>query len=348
METYFSVSKIEKFIENLFLAYQCDKASAFKIAQSIVSISSAGIDTHGINRVPVYIRAIKNGRINNKPIITVEREGAVARIDADNGMGHIAALKAMDIGMDIAGDLGIGIVYVQHSNHFGAAYEYCRIAAEKHFASLIFTNAPQAVAPFGAAEPFFGTNPISIGFPHRDFPIIVDLSTSATARGKILKAKEENKEIPLGWAVDSQGQPTTDAAKAINGTLLSMAGPKGYALAFAVEMFGAVLADAALSNEVGYLYDDSLQPCNVGHCFIFISERGPFFDTSIDMRTAKLINALKNVQTAKGIDEILIPGEDRKIIREKRMVEGVPINQPLLEQLNLLANQVGVEELTNE
>lgn len=347
MDHTYSIATLEAFVKDLFAANGCPADDAAEIAGDIVSISAGGIDTHGLNRVPVYINAIQKGRISARPKVSVSGKGSVIRVDADNGMGHLAARAALDHGIGAAKENGIGVVYVQHSNHFGAAYEYCRQAAEQNVASFVFTNAPIAVAPFGGRSPYFGTNPISMGFPNRNYPIIVDMSTSAAARGKLVKAKEEGRAIPEGWALDSEGHATTDPAAGLAGVLLPMAGPKGYALALAVEMFGAVLPDAALSPEVGYLYDlEETKPCNAGHCFIFVSMEPPFMDEGITQRTDDFVAALKAVPPAKGFEEVLIPGEDRWIVRQKRLAEGIPVADGLYTQLNELAMHAGITPLS--
>lgn len=347
MPKTFSVETLSAFVSDLFAAYGCPDGDAAVIAHDIVSISAAGIDTHGLNRVPVYINAIQHGRINNKPHIKVEETGAIFHVDADNAMGHLAAQTAMDKGIAAAKVSGISLVYVRHSNHFGAAYEYCRQAADQNVVSFIFTNAPIAVAPFGGAKPFYGTNPISMGFPHKNWPIIVDLATSAAARGKLQKAKEEGRSIPRGWALDAQGRATTDPVAGLAGVLLPMAGPKGYALATAVELFSGVYPHAALSPEVGYLYDlDETKPTESGHTFIFISLDPPFADADVANRTQALVDDVKAVPPAQGFKQVLMPGEDRYLVRSERLEQGIPVADHLLAQLNELAAKGGLAALT--
>jgi LDH2 family malate/lactate/ureidoglycolate dehydrogenase len=346
MPKTYSVDTLAAFVRDLFAANGCPAQDAAVIARDIVSISAAGIDTHGLNRVPVYINAIQKGRINNRPQIKVEGAGSVFHVDADNAMGHLAAKTAMDKGIAAAKANGISVVYVRHSNHFGAAYEYCRQAADQNVASFIFTNAPIAVAPFGGSKPYYGTNPISMGFPHKDWPIIVDLATSAAARGKLQKAKEEGRSIPEGWALDAQGRATTDPVAGLAGVLLPMAGPKGYALATAVELFSGVYPDAALSPDVGYLYDlDETKPTDSGHTFIFLSLDQPFLDAGVADRTQALVDDVKAVPPAQGFNQVLMPGEDRYIVRSKRLQEGIPVADNLLAQLDDLAAKAGVAPL---
>lgn len=343
MTKHFTYEALEKFCVDLLVAAQCDRAQADIIAKRMVAMNVAGIDTHGINRLPVYMNALQNGRINPCVELTIEDYGAMVYMDADNGLGHYAAHEAMKLGIEKATMHGVGIVFVRHSNHFGAGYEYARLAAERGMSSIIFSNAPEAVAPFGGRKAFFGTNPITFGFPYQEFPIVVDLSTSAVARGKIVKALQEQRDISADWALDKEGHITTNAEEALAGILLPMAGAKGYALACAVEMFSAVFSGASLSPEVGYLYDLDIQsPCDVGHCFIIIDANRR---EDVMKRTQQFVEKLKAVETVEGIEQVMVPGERRWLERKERLHSGIPLDDKLLDKLNQLAKSLDCQQL---
>ncbi len=309
----------------------------------IIKTSLEGLDTHGLSRLPQYLISMRRGRINPVANIKIQKHDALVEIDGDNGLGQLVAERAMHEVLKVAEQYGIGLATVKHSNHFGAASYYCKIAADKQMLGLIFTNAPSAVAPWGGKSPYFGTNPIAFGIPAKENPVIIDLSSSAVARGHIILAAKEGKTIPLGWALDQDGKPTTDPQEALNGALLSLGGAKGYALALGVEVMSGILSGAAFGEKVGFIYDDSQDPADIGHAFIAIDLSRLMPMETFYQRMATMISGVKAVSLAEGFREIRIPGEKRHSTAEERLRNGIPINPTLLKELQGIALELGVE-----
>lgn len=316
------------------------------VADVLIDASLEGIDTHGVSRLPVYLTRIQNGRINAKADIKVERTApAQAGIDGDNGLGQLVGVRSMQVAIELAGKTGAGAVAVKNSNHFGASSYYCKMAASRGMVGLAFTNTPSGIPPWGGKKAYFGTNPIAFAFPGKEVPVVVDMSSSTVARGNIILAAKEGRPIPEGWAIDSNGRPTTDAKAALEGAVLPMAGPKGYALALAVEILSGVLSGSAFGPRVGWIYDDSTEPVNIGHFFLAMEISGFMPLHSFVDRMDQMITEIKEVPLSENFERILIPGERRAIEANRRKVEGIPVPEQLLAELNNIAREVGVKLL---
>src|SRR5687767_10479645 len=199
------------------------------VADALLYANLRGIDSHGIDRVPVYLRRVRAGVAGGTDRMrVVARHGALCRVDAGHALGPAAAVRAMDMAMELASELGVGMVALGRSTNMGAAGFYALRAAERGFAGLVTTNAPKLMAPHGAAEPFLGSNPVAIAVPMggRD-AFVLDMSTTVIARGKVRRAGVQGRSIPPGVALDADGRPTTDADEAMAGSMLPLGGAKG-------------------------------------------------------------------------------------------------------------------------
>ena len=341
----YSPKTLENFCKALLVAVGVPEAEALIVSSVLVDTSLDGIDTHGISRLPIYLSCLLNGRINPKPSFQEKLNDAVASVDGDNGLGQLVAYRSMALAVDLAKVYGLGFVTVKNSNHFGAASTYCKMAAHERMVGQAYTNSPCGIPPWGGKKPYFGTNPISYGFPNGNQPVVVDMSSSTVARGNIILAAKEGLTIPKGWAIDQDGNPTTDAKEALQGAVLPVGGAKGYALALAVEVMSGIISGSAYGTHVGWIYDDSLEPVNIGHSFfaLDITRLMPFENYA--QRMTDMIGEIKDVPRAEGVDAIRIPGERRQSIAEERKKEGIPINEGLLQELNELATKFGLSIL---
>lgn len=312
------------------------EADALTCTKALVQANLEGADSHGISRLPVYIKCLKNGRINPTPDIRVNRSGAVVTVDGDNGLGMVTSMRALKAAIPVAKELGLAGVAVKQSNHFGAASYYCRQMCEQDLATIAFTNSPKGIPPWGGRQAYFGTNPIAFGFPYRDEPIIVDLSSSVTARGNIILAAKNGEPIPEGWAIDEDGRATTSAEAALKGAVLPMAGPKGYAIALAVEMMAGVLTGAAFGSHVGWIYDDKQEPADVGHFFILLDIRKFMELEHYENRVKQMRAEIVDIPLANGFQEILLPGERKRRNAEVRSRGGIPLSEEVWEELKRL------------
>jgi LDH2 family malate/lactate/ureidoglycolate dehydrogenase len=314
------------------------------LADSLVDADLHGIATHGISRLNIYVRRIQRGLIVPQAELHIaQRSAAVLVVDAGNGLGQPQAVKTLDRLMPLARQYGVAAATIRRSQHFGALGYYCNRAAAQEMILLAMTNCEPAVSPEGACEAFFGTNPIAVSFPTgKGFPLRIDLATSIVARGNIIAAQKAGRPIPAGWALDSDGQPTTDAAAALAGTVLAMAGHKGSALAMLVEVFSGVLSGAAVGNQVGSMYKHLDRPQDVGH-FFCLCDVAAFLEPDIfRQRLDAMIDAIKSCRLRPGADEILVPGERSFRKAQENRQRGIAIGAETRAELEALATEFGV------
>src|SRR5699024_4154675 len=246
---------------------------------------------------------------------------AISIIDGDNGLGMVVTHKALREGIEMAADYGMAILGIHSSNHFGTASYFCQLASEEDMILMACTNSPSAMAPWGGDSAFFGTNPIAFSFPLKNqTPVIIDLSTTTVARGKIILAKKEGKAIPDNWAIDNLGNNTENPNDALKGSLLPMGGAKGAALALAVEILTTTLTGASISKEVKNIYNNNIsEKANVGHSLILINTR--LFKNILNYEE-QLTYLLKTMKDTQGND-IRYPverKESERLIREKARI----------------------------
>ena len=264
-------------------------------------------------------------------------------VDADNALGAVAGTQALEVSIEKARAAGVGWVGVRNSNHFGACAYYTNLIAARGMLGFAFSNAPATMAPWGGIEPYLGTNPLGFSVPTRGgTPISVDMATSVAARGSILLTAAKGEPIPAGWAIDNRGRPTTDAKEALEGTVLPMAGHKGYALALMVDVLSGLLTGAGFGRHIGRLYEDFDRPQNVGHLIGAIDIQrfiplAQFYD-----RIEQMTQEIRAIPLAEGVAQIFIPGDIEAATRERRRREGVPVAEPIRRQLVELGQRLGV------
>ena len=346
-QVFVTPEKLKIFAVSLSRKYGLNKDDAEIFINNLIDANLTGVDTHGLTRLSIYLKRIKLGLIKPDPRMIFEQKfPVVAVLDADNGLGQIAGEKAIDKAIEMAKTYGLSAVGVRNSQHFGALGYYCRRAAEKEFICLGFTNAEPALPPWGSYEAYFGTNPVAIGVPVKDdFPVVIDLSTSIIARGKIISASKQKISIPEGWALDPDGNPTTDPDKALAGAVLTMAGPKGYALAMMVDILSGVLSGSGYGKNVHSMYKDLENQANVGHFFICINIEA-FMPKEIFLRKIRQMKEeIKNSAKRQGIDEIRIPGEKKMKTKADSHKNGIQLGPDVIEELKTLAKENNIEYL---
>ncbi len=336
---------LETLTANLAHAAGMTSGDARLFAEALVSADLHGVSTHGLSRLSIYLRRITLGLIEPQAELRVERQrGGTMVLDAGNGVGHVQAIKALDLLIPLAGQNGIAAATIRNSQHFGSVSYYCNRAAARGCILLATTNCEPAMSPTGGYDAFFGTNPIAASFPTgKGFPIKIDLSTSAIARGNIIAASKKKQPIPLGWALDSDGAPTTDAEKALLGTVLTMAGHKGYALALMVELLSGVLSGAAIGPEVGSMYKNLDRKQDVGHFFCLLSIDAFMDRAEFIQRVDALIDKLKAGRKMAGTDEILIPGERSARVAAENARIGIPVGPETWKELADWCTKLQVE-----
>lgn len=334
-------------IRECFEGLGLSSADAQAVADVLVDANLRGIDSHGFQRVPIYMRRVKAGLAGGTEAMTeVARVGAVCRLDAGHALGPAAAVKAVDLAIDLAGDHGIGLVSVGRSTHFGAAGFYARRAAAKRLVGLALTNGPKNMAPHGSSEPFLGTNALAIAAPLGRYPeFVVDMSLSIGARGKIIRAKALGEAIEPGLAIDRDGHPTTDPGAALAGSVLPVGGPKGTGLAVAIEILASLLAGAEFGFEMSPMYGTLERPQNVGHVFVVIDPwRLSEPETAIP-RLEQFVDGLHALRLADGFKSVRYAGEAGALRARERLASGIPIDVSEVEALAAVCTECGLPAL---
>ena len=313
-------------------------------ARIVVDADLHGVSTHGVSRLSIYLERINRELIDPRAEIAVARNaGCVLALDASNGMGQIQAVKALDMLLPLARQHGVAAATIRNSQHFGALSYYCNRAAEEGMILLAMTNCEPAMSPAGGYEAFFGTNPVAASFPTgKSFHVQIDLSTSIVARGNIIAANKKKEPIPEGWALDRDGQPTTDAQEALLGTVLTMAGHKGYALALMVEAFSGVLSGAAIGDSIGSMYKNLDRKQDVGHFFCLFNIAAFLDLDEFKRRMDETIERLKSGKRRPGVEEILVPGERSSRCAALNSVIGVSVTEETIQELEQWCKRLGV------
>ena len=302
---------LKKKIIKIFKNYGLSKNHASISANALINAELVGAYGHGLSRLKMYCDRISKKVINPNPKIKIkEISRSISHIDADNSIGFVAADIAIKRAIQNAKNTGIGLVAVKNSGHYGLSGYYAEQAVKKNLVTMIYTNAPPAVAPHGSLKSLFGTNPICFGSPSGSkIPFILDTSISMINRGKIRYAATNNKKIPLGVALDKFGKPTTDPRKALKGVQLPIAGFRGSGLAWMVDILSGVLTGGNHSGRVKDPFDDFTGPQNIGH--LFITFKTNLFVKNYTKRIKDNIKRIKSLPKIKGVKEIMYPGQNK-------------------------------------
>lgn len=326
-----SYSDEQKLVRTILRAYGMRADEADIVGQVVTHSDFTGVYSHGLSRLILYIRQLENGSMNSRPKIkTLYDRDAVIRYDCDNGSGIVAVSRAYGDVMEKARAYGIGIGTGMHSGNIGCgAYYGCR-AANDDMICIVCCNTLPSMAPFGGADALIGTNPIIVGVPSgKARPIVLDMSTSGVAMGKIQAAKREGRPIPEGWANDIDGKPTTDASLAH--TVLPIAGHKGYGLAVIVDLLSAVLSNAAFGTETGTV--DPLTIENTGFCLIMIDPARFMPISEFKNRVDKYVSMIKSSRKSPNADGIYLPGEIEYIKLDQNLRSGIEVSDAISAQL---------------
>jgi LDH2 family malate/lactate/ureidoglycolate dehydrogenase len=298
-------------VADIFAAVGIAAAEAQVVAADLVAADVEGIASHGVMLVPMYVERINKGSVSRRSAgeVVSDRGGAIV-IDAGNALGQLTSRQAVKLAVARAREIGLATVAVRNGFHFGTAGRYARLIAEQNCVGIVLSSTRPLMPPPGGAEALVGNNPIAIALPSAgDFAVEVDMALSATAMGKIRLAAAAGEDIPADWAVDAEGRPTTDPVAAIKGMLLPAAGPKGFGLAFAIDLLCGGLSDGAVGADVRPLYGDPAEPYRCSHLFLAI-HAGHF---PVGERFAERVRdqAMRVSQSKRGpgVERVYAPGE---------------------------------------
>ena len=320
-------------------------ANARLVAETLVAANLRGVDSHGIVRLPHYATRLRNGTLNARPNIQVRRTGpAAAVVEGDAGMGQLVAARAMEEAIALAKESGTGAVAARNSSHCGACAWFVEMAVKAGMVGIALTHTDSIMVPPGMKSIFLGSNPIAFGAPaHSEPPIIIDMSTTHAAWGKVIVARQEGKPIPADWAVDAEGRPTTDASRAVG--LAPTGGHKGFALALMIEVLCAQLTGSPFGPHVTKMYGELEKRRNLGH-FMLALDVGRFTDArGFRAQIDALAREIRAQPAADAARPPLAPGDPERLCAAQRAKNGVPLGPGVLGELNTLASELGVAAL---
>lgn len=338
----FALADLESWATEILARVGLRTEDAHLVAASLAFAERRGVASHGMLRLPTYVQRIRAGGINRNTHVRTESDlGALVIIDADDGPGASTAVYASDLALERGRRLGIGCVVARNANHFGPAGFYSNRIADGGLLGLVVCNTESVMCPPAGGRPVLGTNPFALAPPTPyEFRAQVDMATTTASQGKLLAAAQQGESIPLGWAVDHTGQPTTSPAEGLEGALLPSGGPKGFGLAFAIDALLAV-SGANVSPAVAALNGDPAAPQRLGHMFLAIraDAAGPLGEYCD--RISALVEAIH--ASGAGSESTAPPAPGEPELRHEENAAGcLEVPDALLAELVKLAQDVGV------
>jgi L-2-hydroxycarboxylate dehydrogenase (NAD+) len=345
---HFSARATSSLIADAMVAAGLPSVDAAKVAELMTEADLTGADGHGIFRLPQYVRRLKAGGFNPRPRIDVRKSApATALVDGDNGMGHLVMSRAADEAIAMARENGVAWVGVRRSNHAGPAGLYAEMPVP-HGMIGVYAAVANAnhMAVWGGTEHLLGTNPLAIGVPTGEGPMVLDMATTVVSYGTVKKYALQGLQMPEGWFVDAKtGEPLTDPKRSAEGVLLPIGGYKGSGLAIMLGLLGGVLNGAAFGRDVVDFNADDASQTNTGHFIVAvdIARFSPLatFAAEVDRH----LNDLRHSTRLPGVDVIRLPGERRRQCKLERERDGVPLPEGLIAQLDKLAGDLKIATL---
>ncbi|MGE6739578.1 Ldh family oxidoreductase [Allorhizobium pseudoryzae] len=327
----YSLPDLERQIAAVFEANGVLPQSSLSVAKALVAAEAAGQSGHGLRRVPAYVKQVRTGKVDGKAMASTEmpRPGVLA-VNVNYGFAYPALDVAIEELAPMARAQGIACASLYRSHHAGVMALTVERFADQGLVAMMFANAPASMAPWGGRKPLYGTNPIAFAVPVAgQEPIVIDLALSKVARGKVMEAQQKRVAIPDDWALDVNGNPTTDPDEAIKGTMAPAGGVKGAALAFMVEALSAGITGALFSYEATSLFDDKGAPPALGQFIIAIDPQATV-GAGFGARMADLAGEMAQE------DGVRIPGRRGRSLRAKALLDGIEIDDGVLQAIAAL------------
>ena len=324
---------LQDLVERALRRAGANAGMAVATAQALIEADAQGLGSHGVARVPQYAAHLKNGRAVGDAVASVIRcRGGAALVDAAGGLAFPACALAVAEAIRRAREFGVSFVGVTNSHHFGVAACHLAPVAAAAMVGLALGNSPAAMAVAGGRHPVLGTNPVAAIFPRKNgAPLTIDLSLSQAARGKVMIAAKEGRPIPLGWALDADGKPTTDARAALAGSMLAVGGDKGATLALVVELLACALTGAAMGFEADSLLVDEGNRPGVGQAFLVID---PAALAGMPVYLERVESLIAEMEKDPGVR---LPGYRRNALSDAAARDGIEIDPALHRRLLELA-----------
>ena len=338
---YLNPEKTQKLCEQIFEGAGAKPEHAAIVADNLIQADLRGVESHGVSRVMVYCQRLESGLTNKNPDMKiVEDKGGTFVMDADDGLGSVAGVKAMDLCIERAKKTGVAVASVRNGTHFGIAAYFAMRALPENMIGISLTNAPPTMAPWGSISPIIGTNPICFAIPaSKHPPIVLDEATSVVARGKINLAEIENIPIPDGWAMDKDGNPTNNATEALAGSVLPFGTYKGSGLSIIVDILCAMLSGAQYGTHIGNLYANGETKQNLGYFFCAMDIAAFTNPEIFASRVDQMIEEIQASKKAPGVEQVFVPGEIEWNNEKISRTEGLPIGPGVIADLEKLCEK---------
>ncbi len=335
---------LRELARKILTASNVPAAKAALIADSLVAANLRGVDSHGIHLLPHYVKQFRAGNVlAGADGHVVSESGCCLLFDGENGIGHHISAQCCDHALRLARIHGVGFVVARNSSHFGAAAFWAQRISGAGMIGVVMCNASPSVPPWQGREGRIGTNPICVSVPGSESGNwLLDMATTTVAMNRIVKAAANREpEIPSGWAMDSDGVPTTDTQTALKGLLMPLGGYKGSGLGMMAEIFCAVLSGGAMSTDVGGVHILS-RPMNTSQMFMAI-DPGRFLPLrEFQARIEHLVKTVKSTRPAHGYDEVLVAGDPEWRMEDERVRNGIPVDESTWTRLEALARELSI------
>jgi LDH2 family malate/lactate/ureidoglycolate dehydrogenase len=342
--------QLQSLVELMLAKTGVPAADASLVASSLIGADARGMNSHGILRLPVYIKRLRQGGFSPRSESKLVRESAsTALIDGGNGLGAVLTMRAMDMAIAKARVTGIAAVGVRNSNHNGEGAPYVLRAVEADMIGIATTNGSPIMPVWGGKTALTGPLPITLGVPaSRHKPIVLDAALGMSSRGKILYYAEKGLSLPDGWLVDADGRPTNDPNWVKNGGwILPIGGHKGWGLILMCEILSGILTGGAIGRELTNLYDDLHKPQGNGH-FVMAINIASFLDVAaFKERMDSYISEMKASELAPGFEEVLMPGEIEFRKEARQRVEGIVLGRSVVDEVLKTAKDLGIAVATS-
>jgi LDH2 family malate/lactate/ureidoglycolate dehydrogenase len=343
-ERRISMETLQNFISVIFQRCGMSSEDASLLTDTLVMADLRGCHSHGILRVPEYVRKLTVSGVNpsGQPRV-VNDSGAVLVIDGGNSMGQIGATYAMRQAVERAQSTNLAAAAVRGSNHCGAMAYYAMLALPENMIGLATTNALPTMAPWGGSEKILGINPLAVAIPAgEEPPIVLDIAFSASSHGKIRVYQQKGLPIPEGWAFDAQGHPTTETAAALEGLLQPIGGYKGSGLALVMGILSAVLSGASYGTELGNMTEGP-KVGQDGHFFMALRVSAFVDITGFKQRVDQIVRQIRTSRLAPEVERIFVPGQLEAETEQGHLRAGIPLNPVTLEGIVQAAVNLGVD-----
>jgi LDH2 family malate/lactate/ureidoglycolate dehydrogenase len=336
------------FVSRAFIAAGLPAEDAQTLARLMVEADLRGSDTHGVIRLPLYVRRIRAGGVNAKPNIRlVSDRPAAALLDGDNAMGHLVMCRATEIAIEKAKATGIGWVGARMSNHAGPAALYVTMPLRHDMIGLYFAvGSNNHLPPWGGSESLLGTNPMAVAVPAlEEPPIVLDMAPTVAAYGKVRLKAQRGEEMPIGWMIDREGKPLTDPKRADEGHLLPIGDYKGYGLSLIIGLLAGALNRAALGRDVIDFVKETGKATNTGQAIAAIATETFMPPAEFKRAVDQVIRDIRASRRLPGVERIWLPGEQSYAKLVDRKANGVPMPKALRESLDNVARDLGIAPL---